>query len=329
MVPAGVARSETAWAERVNSAVRSSRNQSVAEHPLTHRSRIENAAGAKTVSARSDSETRDPCLSIGFPQGGVWASHTGSGTNRPSSGGKVRAGFLAVTAVIVLFGSGCVRSSPHTEQELCPQAVEARPIKPLKSYRLAKDIELGPLRCADPGTGMSSIEVTITNSHPLKAAWYEVTLQFMTSDGHVFATDTVRLDKASAGRRVASVANVARPLAGHGIAAQIIKVDRRLDETPPTEPANPSAPPSLEATMRVFLQEGLVPANTPYGVCPVESPQEWWIGARSNCWIRPRMQPGPAPSATAPRYGSAVCADGWTSRSTGRGTCSHHGGIAH
>lgn len=241
----------------------------------------------------------------------------------------MRAGFLAAVAVIALFGSGCVHSPPHTEQQLCPQPAEARPIKPLKSRTLAKDVELGPLRCADPETGMSSIEVTVINSHPMKDAWYEVTLQFLTSDGQVFATNTVGLDKASAGRRVASVANVARPLTGHGIAAQIIKVDRRLDEAPRTGPANPTTPPSFEAAMRVFVQEGLVPANTPYGVCPAESPQEWWIGARSNCWITPRRQPGPAPSTSAPRYGGAVCVDGWTSRSTGRGTCSHHGGIAH
>lgn len=52
---------------------------------------------------------------------------------------------------------------------------------------------------------------------------------------------------------------------------------------------------------------------------------------RGEATPKPSVTTQPAPTFTftytpPPNYGFTVCADGWVSHSTGRGTCSHHGG---
>jgi hypothetical protein len=216
----------------------------------------------------------------------------------------------------------------NAEQDLRPPVVRSATTAPPENAGLAKDVMLGPLRCADEVTGMSSVEIAVTNSHPTQAAWYEVTLQFLTADGRVFATETASLQKAAAGGQASIEVTVARPLAGNGISARITKVERQLADPPADETPRPTSLSALEAAMKVFIQERKVPARTPYGVCPANAPQAWWIGTSGNCWVGPAARPTIPRSTPAPAYPGTVCADGRVTGSTVRGTCSHHGGIA-
>ncbi|TDU74698.1 hypothetical protein EDD91_1348 [Streptomyces sp. KS 21] len=72
-------------------------------------------------------------------------------------------------------------------------------------------LSLGSPRCSDPETGMSLIEVSVLNPHATRAAWYEETLQFTTSDGAVFATETAYLGRAEPGKQAKRDVAVARP----------------------------------------------------------------------------------------------------------------------
>lgn len=106
---------------------------------------------------------------------------------------------------------------------------------------------------------------------------------------------------------------------------------RTPTSTPSAAPPS-DHPPALDAAVELFIRKGLVLAGTPYGTCPSGTPQRWWIGQPENCWAN-TLVPPPAPTwspppTAPPRLGGTVCADGWISGSTGRGTCSHHGGMS-
>lgn len=173
---------------------------------------------------------------------------------------------------------------------------------------------------------MSTLEVTATNDDPDRDARYEVTVEFLAADGDVVATESAYLGTVAAQSRETSEVFVARPDNGKGLAVRLIKVEREF-AADDAEQATSSDPSALEAAMEMFVREGLVPPGTPYGACPAAAPQAWWIGEQTNCWA-PRSAPSAAPAAPVPVHPGTVCVDGWISSSTGRGTCSHHGGIA-
>ncbi|WP_330294801.1 hypothetical protein [Streptomyces sp. NBC_00503] len=177
---------------------------------------------------------------------------------------------------------------------------------------------------------MSLVEVSVLNPHATSAAWYEVTLEFTTADGAVFATRTAYFGRAEPGKRAEKGVPVARPTVGDGLGVSVVHVKQGLLEATSAVPS-----PSPPTTAMDFLvgelvrAAGAIPSGTPYGVCPSGSPQRYWLDDIGNCQLPPLLfSPAPTP-VPVPGYPGTLCGDGWTSTSAGRGTCSHHGGIAH
>ncbi|MFF3085163.1 hypothetical protein ACFVRB_08950 [Streptomyces nojiriensis] len=175
---------------------------------------------------------------------------------------------------------------------------------------------------------MSLVEVSVLNPHATRAAWYDVTLQFTTSDGTVFATETAHLGRAEPGKRARRNVAVARPATGDGIGVKVLRWEHGLFDTPSVAPQTALPATAMDTLVRALVRAGAIPSTTPYGACPSGSPQGYWLDDPGNC----RVTPGPGPSVPAltpaPGYPGTLCGDGWASRSSGRGTCSHHGGIA-
>ncbi|MEU1692297.1 hypothetical protein ABZ590_12350 [Streptomyces hirsutus] len=241
-------------------------------------------------------------------------------------GKNTRPAGLLAAALMTVTGCTAQSATPEAEPDLCPPPAYAVDISPPHDAGPVEDVDLGDLECADEATGMSTVEVTATNDDPDRDARYEITVEFLAADGDVVATETVHLGTVAAQSHETDEVFAARPDNGKSLAVRLIKVKRKFaaDELEQLASSNPSA---LEAAMKVFVREGLVPSGTPYGACPAAAPQAWWIGEQTNCWT-PRSAPPAAPTAPVPVHPGTVCADGWISGSAGRGTCSHHGGIA-
>lgn len=236
---------------------------------------------------------------------------------------------VAVPAFLLLLVMGCARTSAGPEEEtLCPPEVRTATATPSGDVGLTSQIWLGSLKCADPETGMSLIEVSVLNPHATRAAWYEVTLQFTTSEGAVFATETAYLGRAEPGKRAEREMAVARPVTGDGIGVRVLRLEQGLFDAPSVAP-QPSPPATaMDVLVRALVQAGAIPPTTPYGACPSGSPQGYWLDEPGNCRVTPGRGPSVSAVTPAPMYPGTLCGDGWASRSNGRGTCSHHGGIA-
>jgi hypothetical protein len=178
---------------------------------------------------------------------------------------------------------------------------------------------------------MSAVDITVKNTGTSEANYY-VTVEFIDSEQHSLATEYTYFGHVRASATMSRTAYSVRPTDGRGLSVRLVEVKR--EAVPTTAPAS-----ALDTAVDLFVEQGLVPAGTPYGDCPDTAPQAHWIGDRGNCWTAVNtLPPLPAtstPLATlavptpAPALPGAVCRDGWVSGSTGRGTCSHHGGIGH
>ncbi|MGW0458432.1 hypothetical protein [Streptomyces tendae] len=177
---------------------------------------------------------------------------------------------------------------------------------------------------------MSAVDITVKNTGTSEANYY-VTVEFLDSEQRSLATEYTYFGNVSASATVSRTAYGVRPTDGRGLAVRLVEVKR---EVVPTK-ASASA---LDTAVDLFVEQGLVPAGTPYGDCPDTAPQAYWIGDRGNCWTAVNTLP-PLPATSAPpptlvvptptpALPGTVCRDGRVSGSTGRGTCSHHGGIA-
>ncbi|MGW3977178.1 hypothetical protein [Streptomyces mirabilis] len=172
---------------------------------------------------------------------------------------------------------------------------------------------------------MSSVDITVKNPDTDQDAYYDVTVEFIDSRHNTVAKESAYLGRVPAKETESRSVYVARPANSRGLTVRLLKVEREV------APAKQS-PTALDRAMGMLVSKGLVPAGTPYGDCPDAAPQTWWIGERGNCWAATSAQPTfpttPALPTPAPAFPGARCADGWVSGSTGRGTCSHHGGVS-
>jgi hypothetical protein len=177
---------------------------------------------------------------------------------------------------------------------------------------------------------MSAVDITVKNTGTGEANYY-VTVEFIDSEQHSLATEDTYFGHVSATATMSRTAYAVRPADGRGLTVRLVEVKREV--VPTKAPAT-----ALDKAVSLFVEQGLLPVGTPYGDCPDTAPQAYWIGDRGNCWTAVRtLAPLPATSAPAqstltvptptPVFPGTVCADGSVSRSSGRGTCSHHGGI--
>ncbi|MFJ3311128.1 hypothetical protein ACIPSA_51095 [Streptomyces sp. NPDC086549] len=170
---------------------------------------------------------------------------------------------------------------------------------------------------------MTTVEITATNRDKTRDAWYDVTVEFVGSDSKVVAVETAHLGKVAADNSATKSVYVARPTDGKELTARLRKVEREFV----TENEAGGSQDKLDDIVEIFVREGLVAPGTSYGMCPDSAPQVYWIGAKANCWEARTVQPPPTSPAPQP-LGGTLCTDGWVSGSSGRGTCSHHGGIS-
>ncbi|MFC4471980.1 hypothetical protein ACFPH6_47115 [Streptomyces xiangluensis] len=170
------------------------------------------------------------------------------------------------------------------------------------------------------------MEVTATNGNATRDAWYHVTVEVLDSRQRVVATETAHTAKIAAKRSESAKVYIARPADGGRLSVRIRNIKREFAAQRP-EPSASSSADTLEKAMGIFVDEGLVPPGTPYGTCPDSAPQTWWIGKEANCWTSP-VGRSETPTPPVPVMPGTLCVDGWISGSTGRGSCSHHGGIA-
>ncbi|MFB7115202.1 hypothetical protein [Streptomyces sp. NPDC056291] len=176
---------------------------------------------------------------------------------------------------------------------------------------------------------MSALDITVKNTGTGEANYY-VTVEFIDSEQHSLTTEDTYFGHVAPSATMSRRAYGARPADGRGLMVRLVKVKREVIATKP--PAT-----TLDRAMDLFVKQGLVPAGTPYGNCPDTAPQTYWIGDQGNCWTVNRTLPSlpvtPAPVRPTPAptlaFPGTVCADGRVSGSTGRGTCSHHGGVHH
>jgi hypothetical protein len=176
---------------------------------------------------------------------------------------------------------------------------------------------------------MSAVDITVKNTGTGEANYY-VTVEFIDSEQHSLATEDTYFGHVSATATMSRTAYAVRPADGRGLAVRLVEVKREV--VPTTAPTG-----ALDMAVDLFVKQGLVPAGTPYGDCPDTASQAYWIGDRGNCWSTAHTLP-PLPAASTPEqptlaaptptpvFPGTVCADGSVSRSSGRGTCSHHGG---
>ncbi|WP_328870966.1 hypothetical protein OHT76_13055 [Streptomyces sp. NBC_00287] len=188
------------------------------------------------------------------------------------------------------------------------------------------DIVLGRIECADPTSGMTTANVTATNKDDEHDVRYYVTVEFVDSQHQVLTTENADLGRIAAGSSASVNVYSARPAQGMGLTVRIKQVERLSSSS--SMRAEPHD--NVDEIVRIFVRKGLVPPGTPYGSCPDKAPQKWWIGAKTNCWATQPVRPTAPITMPVPALpGGTLCADGWVSGSSGRGTCSHHGGIAH
>uniref|UniRef100_A0A914PU64 DUF3761 domain-containing protein n=1 Tax=Panagrolaimus davidi TaxID=227884 RepID=A0A914PU64_9BILA len=93
-----------------------------------------------------------------------------------------------------------------------------------------------------------------------------------------------------------------------------------------TEHSIPIIPPEPETKTNVpvipqSIKEDVVPSNEPVKKFVTEIPKP-----ALQIYEHPKVEPKFEPPRQRVRVG-AICVDGWHSSSTGRGTCSHHGGV--
>jgi len=170
---------------------------------------------------------------------------------------------------------------------------------------------------------MTTVEITATNRDRVRDAWYDVTVEFVGSDSKVVSVETAHLGKVAADNSATRSVYVALPADGKELAVRLRKVEREFA----AEDESATSQDKLDGIVEIFVREGLVAPGTSYGICPDSAPQAYWIFSKANCWAARTIQPTPTTPAPPPPAGT-VCTDGWASGSSGRGTCSHHGGIS-
>jgi hypothetical protein len=237
---------------------------------------------------------------------------------------------VAVVAWLLATGCSAGPSSGQAESNVCPPVVSVLSATPTRASGHARHVELSDLWCSDADSGMTAVDITVKNTGKGEANYY-VTVEFIDSEQHPLTTEHTYFGRVSASGTMSRTAYaVVRPADGRGLGVRLVEVKR---EVVPKAPAS-----ALDKAVDLFVEQGLVPTGTPYGDCPDTAPQAYWIGDRGNCWAAVRTLPPlpatptpahpalPAPAPT-PVFPGTVCADGSVSRSSGRGTCSHHGGI--
>ncbi|MEU2620838.1 hypothetical protein ABZ642_22325 [Streptomyces sp. NPDC007157] len=234
----------------------------------------------------------------------------------------MRSAVVAGVALLLVTGCSARPSTGAAEPDLCPtvaSTVSAPP--PSEPVRY---VELGAVRCSDADSGISAVDITVKNTGTDEANYY-VTVEFVDSEHRSLGTEDTYFGHVSAAATETRTALAARPADGRGLSVRIVAAKREAVVT--KAPAT-----ALDKAVGLFVSQGLVPADTPYGDCRDAAPQAYWIGDRGNCWTvasaLPPLPVTPAPSAVAPALPGAVCADGRISGSSGRGTCSHHGGVS-
>ncbi|MFE9974620.1 hypothetical protein ACFYRD_28660 [Streptomyces hirsutus] len=248
---------------------------------------------------------------------------------------SVRSSAVAVVALLLVTGCSDRPGADQAEGDACPPAASSASPGPTPASGPARHVELGAVRCSDADSGMSAVDITVKNTGTGEANYY-VTVEFIDSEQRSLATEYTYIDHVVAAATKSRTAYVGPPADGRGLAVRLVEVKR--EAVPTKAPATaPSA--ALDTAVELFVDQGLVPAGTPYGDCPDTAPQAYWIGDRGNCWVAvPTLPPLPATSSPTqpglaaptptPVLPGTLCRDGWVSRSSGRGTCSHHGGIA-
>lgn len=236
-----------------------------------------------------------------------------------------------VAVVVLLLATGC-SARPGTgqvESDVCPPVASDVSANPARASGPVRQVELGDVRCSDADSGVSAVDITVKNTGTGEANYY-VTVEFIDSEQHSLATEHTYLGHVSASATMSRTAYGVRPTDGRGLTVRLVEVTREV--VPTKAPAS-----ALDTAVDLFVEQGLVPAGTPYGDCPDTAPQAYWIGDRGNCWTAVNTLP-PLPTTSTPpptlavptptpALPGTVCRDGWGSGSTGRGTCSHHGGI--
>lgn len=245
---------------------------------------------------------------------------------------SMRSAVVAMVALLLSTGCSAQSSSSQTEEILCPPVTSRFSTAPATGP--AHHVELGDVQCSDGDTGMSAVDITVKNTGAGEANYY-VTVEFIDSEQHSIATEHTYFSHVSASATMSLTAYAVRPIEGRGMTVRLVDVKREVVAT-----NAPAAAPTtaLDRAVELFVDQGLVPADAPYGDCPDAAPQTYWIGDEENCWSTVRTLPSlpatptpaqptlPAPTPT-PVFPGTLCADGSVSRSSGRGTCSHHGGI--
>ena len=239
----------------------------------------------------------------------------------------------AVAIVALLLATGCSArpSTGQAESDVCPPVASDVSANPTRASGPVRQVELGDVRCSDADSGMSAVDITVKNTGTGEAN-YDVIVEFIDSEQHSLATEHTYFGHVSASATMSRTAYSVRPTDGRGLPVRLVEVKREV--VPTKAPAS-----ALDTAVALFVEQGLVPAGTPYGDCPDTAPQAHWIGDRGNCWSAARTLPAvPTTSASAqtnlsaptstPLLPGTVCGDGSVSKSNGRGTCSHHGGIS-
>jgi hypothetical protein len=236
---------------------------------------------------------------------------------------------VAVVALLLATGCSARPSTGQAESDVCPPVASDVSAIPTRGSGPVRHVELGDMRCSDADSGMSAVDITVKNTGTGEAN-YDVTVEFIDSEQRSLATEHTYFGHVSASATMSRTAYAVRPADGRGLAVRLVKVKREV--VPTKAPAS-----ALDTAVDLFVEQGLVPAGTPYGDCPDTAPQAHWLGDRGNCWTTVNTLP-PLPATSTPLVTLAVptpkpalpgtvCRDGWVSGSTGRGTCSHHGGI--
>lgn len=243
---------------------------------------------------------------------------------------SMRLSVVAVVALLLATGCSAQPSTGQAQSDVCPPVASDVSATPTRASGPVRQVELGDVRCSDEDSGMSAVDITVKNTGTGEANYY-VTVEFLDSEQHSLATEYTYFGHVSASATMSRTAYGVLPPDGRGLAVRLVEVKREV--VPTKAPAS-----ALDTAVDVFVEQGLVPAGTPYGDCPDTAPQAYWIGDRGNCWTTANtLPPSPTTSASLPTLAvptptpalpGAVCRDGRVSGSTGRGTCSHHGGIA-
>ncbi|MFG2920914.1 hypothetical protein ACGFYA_05280 [Streptomyces sp. NPDC048305] len=164
---------------------------------------------------------------------------------------------------------------------------------------------------------MSAVDITVKNTGTDETHYY-VTVEFIDSEQRSLATEYAYFDHVSAAATMSRTAYVVPPTDGRGVAVRLVEVKR---EVVPTKAATRAPATALDRAVELLVNQGLVPAGTPYGHCPDTAPQAYWIVDRENCWTAARplpslpaapspAQPGLAAPPSEPVLPGTVCSDG-------------------